>query len=117
MLRLLGGAIGIALINTFVTRRIAIHRNDLMSNISLYSPESNERFYGMVKGFQSQGKTLEQAQKIAAGAMEGTVSYQSAVISYAEGFLMIGIICACILPLVLFAKIKKGEVVDVGTVH
>ncbi len=117
MLRLLGGALGIAVINTFVTRRLAIHRNDLMGNISLYNPESNERFYGLMRGFQSQGKSAQEAQQMAAGAMEGAVSLQSAVLSYAEGFLLIGIICACVLPLIFFAKIKKGEVVDVGAVH
>ena len=117
MLRLLGGAAGIAIINTFVIRRLATHRSDLMTNVSVYNPESNERFYGLVKGFQSQGKTIEQAQQMATGAMEGLVSSQSAMISYAEGFLMIGIICAVCLPFVFFAKIEKGSVVDVGAAH
>jgi MFS transporter, DHA2 family, multidrug resistance protein len=117
MLRLLGGAIGIAIANTFVTRRFAIHRNDLMSNISLYNPESSERYFGLIKGFQGQGKSLQEAQQMATGAMEGAVSFQSAVISYGEGFLLIGIICLCILPIVFFAKIKKGEKVDLGTAH
>lgn len=117
MLRLLGGAIGIAITNTFVTRRFAVHRNDLMSNVSIYNPEANERYYGLIRGFQSQGKSLGEAQQMAAGAMEGAVSLQSAVMSYAEGFLLIGIICACVLPLVLFAKIKKGEVADVSSAH
>ena len=49
--------------------------------------------------------------------MEGAVSLQSAVISYGEGFLLIGIICAVCLPLVFFAKIKKGQQVDLGAVH
>ncbi|WP_353484542.1 DHA2 family efflux MFS transporter permease subunit [Haliscomenobacter sp.] len=117
MLRLLGGAFGIAIINTFVTRRFAVHRNDLISNVTLYNPESNERFYNLVQGFQSQGKSIQEAQQMATGAMEAAVSSQSAIISYAEGFLMIGIICACILPLVFLAKIKKGESVDLGSVH
>jgi MFS transporter, DHA2 family, multidrug resistance protein len=117
MLRLLGGAIGIAVINTFVTRRFATHRNDLIGNVSLYNPESNERFYGLMRGFQSQGKSLQEAQQMAAGAIEGAVSYQSAVVSYAEGFLIIGIVCAICLPLVFFAKIKKGEIIDVGAAH
>jgi MFS transporter, DHA2 family, multidrug resistance protein len=117
MLRLLGGAIGIAVINTFVTRRIAVHRNDLMSNISLYNPEANERYYGLIRGFQGQGKSLTEAQQMASGAMEGAVSYQSAVMSYSEGFLVIGIICAVCLPLVFLARIKKGEVVDVSSAH
>ena len=117
MLRLLGGAIGIAVINTFVTRRFAVHRGDLIGNINLYNPESNERYYNMILGFQSQGKSLQEAQQMAAGAMEGAVSFQSAVISYGEGFLLIGLICACILPLVFLAKIKKGEKVDLGSAH
>jgi MFS transporter, DHA2 family, multidrug resistance protein len=117
MLRLLGGAIGIAVINTFVTRRFAVHRNDLMSNISLYNPEAKERYYGLIRGFQSQGKSLGVAEKMASGAMEGAVSFQSAVMSYGEGFLVIGIICAVCLPLVFLAKIKKGDVVDVSSAH
>lgn len=117
MLRLLGGAIGIAVTNTFVTRRFATHRGDLISNISMYDPETYERFYGLVQGFQSIGKSLQEAQQMAAGAIEGTVSTQSAIISYAEGFLFIGIICTLVLPLIFFAKIKKGEKVDLGSAH
>jgi DHA2 family multidrug resistance protein len=117
MFRLLGGALGIAVLNTFVTRRIAVHRADLMGNVSLYNPVSNERYLDLVRGFQSQGKSLQEAQGMAAGALEGAVSLQSAIMSYAEGFMVIGIICLCILPLVFLAKIKKGEVTDVGASH
>jgi len=49
--------------------------------------------------------------------MEGAVSLQAAIISYAEGFLFIGIICLAVLPLVFFAKIKKGQQADIGAVH
>jgi MFS transporter, DHA2 family, multidrug resistance protein len=117
MLRLLGGAVGIAITNTFVTRRFATHRNDLIGNISLYDPESNDRFFHLVQGFESQGKSIPEAQQMAAAAMEGAVSYQSAVISYSEGFLLIGLICAVLLPLVFLAKIRKGEKVDLGSAH
>ena len=54
---------------------------------------------------------------MAVGAIEGAVYYQSAVISYAESFLIIGVICAVCLPLVFLAKIKKGEIVDVVAAH
>jgi MFS transporter, DHA2 family, multidrug resistance protein len=117
MLRLLGGAIGIAVCNTFVTRRFAIHRNDLIGNITLYNPEANERFFGITKSFLNQGKSMQEAQQMATGAIEGAVSTQAAIISYAEGFLLIGIICLAVLPLVFLAKIKKGEVVDVSSAH
>jgi MFS transporter, DHA2 family, multidrug resistance protein len=117
MLRLLGGAIGIAVTNTFVTRRFAIHRDDLIGNVSMYDPESNERYYSLIRAFQSQGKSLQEAQQMAAGAIEGAVSTQAAILSYAEGFLLIGIICLTVLPLVFFTKIKKGEIVDVSGAH
>jgi MFS transporter, DHA2 family, multidrug resistance protein len=117
MLRLLGGAIGIAVTNTFVTRRFATHRNDLMGNISLYNPESSERFFGLVNGFQSKGIALQDAQQMAVGAMEGAVSTQAAIISYAEGFFFVGLICLVLLPLVFFAKIRKGEKLDLSGAH
>ncbi len=117
MLRLLGGAIGIAVINTYVVQRTSVHRVEMLDNISLYDPESNERYFNLVQGFMSQGKSMTEAQQMAVGAIEGTVSVQSAIISYAEGFLVIGIFCAIILPLVFFAKIKKGEKIDLGSSH
>lgn len=117
MLRLVGGAVGLAFTNTFVTRRFATHRGDLISNISLYDPETNERYYNLVQGFLGQGKSIEEAQRMAIGALEGAVSTQSAIISYSEGFLLIGIVCLAVLPLVFFAKVKKGEIVDISGAH
>ncbi len=117
MLRLLGGAIGIALVNTFVTRRIAIHRIDLLANINAYDPESNERFYGLVAGFIEKGKSLEEAKLMASAAIEGAVSTQAAILSYAEGFMLIGLFCVLVVPLIFFAKIKKGQPIDIGASH
>lgn len=117
MLRLLGGAIGIAAINTYVTRRISVHRNRFIENVSVYDPEANDRFYNLTQGFLAQGKSYGEAQKLAAGAIEGTVSVQSAVIAYAEGFLVIGIICAILLPLVFFARVSRSGNTDFSSVH
>ncbi|GAB3641320.1 DHA2 family efflux MFS transporter permease subunit [Spirosoma arcticum] len=117
MLQLMGGAIGIAVVNTFVTRRISVHRMDLLPNLSLSNPAAVDRFQGLVMQFQAGGRSLADAQKMATGALEGAVSTQAAVLSYAEGFMLIGIICAAVLPLVLLAKIKKGEPMEVSMGH
>jgi len=117
MLQLLGGSIGLALINTYVTRRIAAHRADLMSNVSLYNPAAKERMHQLIAQLMSGGKSAAQAKQMAMGIMDGTLSVQSSMIAYSEGFMMIGIICAVILPLVFFARIKKGEVLTVEGGH
>ncbi|SFD15313.1 MFS transporter, DHA2 family, multidrug resistance protein [Chitinophaga sp. CF118] len=117
MLQLLGGSVGLAIINTYVTRRIAAHRIDLMGNLSLYNPEANERLQALTGQLIASGKSGEQAQQMAMGIMERALSGQSSVLAYSEGFMMIGIICAVILPLVFIAKIKKGESLSSGSMH
>ena len=116
MLQLMGGAIGIAIVNTFVARRISIHRTDLLPNISLANPATVARWQGLTRQFRAAGHSLGEAQKMALGAIEGAVSTQAAVVSYAEGFMLIGIILAVVLPLVLIAKIEKGSV-NIGAAH
>jgi DHA2 family multidrug resistance protein len=117
MLQLLGGSVGLAIINTYVTRRIAVHYNDLMGNLSFYSQGSNERPYELTNQLVANGKNPAQAKQMAMGIMNGTLTTQSAIISYSEGFMMIGMICAAILPLVFLAKIKKGQPLEVGSAH
>ncbi|MCU0335165.1 MAG: DHA2 family efflux MFS transporter permease subunit [Chitinophagaceae bacterium] len=117
MLRLLGGAVGIAGINTFVNRREAVHRHELLQNVSAYDAEANERYYGLVQAFEAKGYGAHQASQMATQAIDGTVSLQSAIISYAEGFFLIGLICAVLLPLVALARISKEPMADMGAVH
>lgn len=117
MLQLLGGSVGIAFINTYVTRRIAVHHADLMSNVSLYNPASNERLSNLTTQFMAQGRSEAIARQMAMSMTDISLNTQSAVVGYSEGFMMIGIICAVILPLVFLAKIKKGEGLPVEGVH
>ncbi len=116
MLQLLGGALGLAVVNNFVIRRISIHRMDLLPNVSLSNSAATDRWMGLTRQFQAAGHSLGEAQRMAMGAIEGAVSTQAAVISYAEGFMLIGIIMAAVLPLVLIARIEKGAVVA-GSAH
>ena len=111
MLQLLGGAVGVAVVNSFIVRRISLNRMDLLPNIALDNPAATDRLYGLTQQFQAAGNSLGEARLMAMAVLEGTVTVQAAVIGYAEGFMLIGIICAVALPLVFFAKIKKGEAV------
>ncbi|MBT33077.1 MAG: MFS transporter [Thalassobius sp.] len=114
MFQLLGGSVGLAFINTYVSRRTELHRVEFMDNLSFYNPAANMRLNEIIAQFSSMGNSLEQSRQMAIQMMNGTLNLQSAVVAYSEGFLMIGIICLAILPLVFFAKIKKGEVAVAG---
>lgn len=106
MMRQLGGSFGIALITTFVDRRVAYHRNILSDNANLYNNNFLSRIQGMVHTFIGQGKSPEQAQHMAYGAVQGTIMKQSMLMSYTDVFWMVGIFFLVLIPLLLFQKFK-----------
>ncbi len=118
MMQLLGGAVGLAAINTFVTRRTSVHRLDLLPNISLANPAAVARLDGLTASFLRTGHSLGEAQRMAVGALEGIVSKQAAIISYAEGFMLLAFVCMAAVPIVLFARFRKGgPTVDLSAAH
>src|SRR5690606_33712602 len=82
MMRQLGGSFGIALITTFMTRQNALHRNDLITNITPDNPAFQQNYQGMVANFMQHGMAPNQAQAAALRAMDGSISGQVAGSSY-----------------------------------
>ena len=118
MMRQLGGSFGIALITTFMTRRNALHRNDLITNITPDNPAFQQNYQGMVANFMHQGMAPNQAQAAALQAMDGTISGQVAVLSYMDVFLYIGVMFLICVPFLLMLKNQTGQgKVDVSAAH
>ena len=76
----------------------------------------HSRYESMVRGFQANGYSPGDVRTMAVGALEGTLSIPAAILSYAEGFMLIGLICFPVMPLIFLAKVRKGTVV-VGATH
>lgn len=108
MLQLMGGSVGLALINAYVTRRTWLHRNEMLSKVSEFSRATQERLAGLKAGFLSNGFTPAQAQKAAYSAIEGTLYKQASILSYADAFMLIGIIFLAAIPLIFLIKTVKG---------
>jgi DHA2 family multidrug resistance protein len=109
MMRQLGGSFGVALITTFVDRRIAYHRNILAANINPYNNSFLERLRGITHALAGQGKNPEQAHQMAYGAVQGTMMRQSLLMSYADVFWIVGVFFLILIPLLLFQKFKPQE--------
>ncbi|HEX5553312.1 MAG TPA: DHA2 family efflux MFS transporter permease subunit [Chitinophagaceae bacterium] len=106
MMRQLGGSFGIALITTFVDRRVAYHRNILANNVNLYNNSLVDRIRGMAHTFMGQGNSPAEAQHMAYDAVQGAVMKQSLLMSYADVFWIVGIFFLVLIPLLLFQKFK-----------
>lgn len=98
MIRQLGGAFGIALANTYVTRNYAQHRYDLVSNLDPSNPLLTERLNQL-------GGASERAYKL----LDLAVDRQAYLLSYLDTFRLVGIFFLVIFPLVYFLRPKKKE--------
>jgi DHA2 family multidrug resistance protein len=114
MARQLGGSFGIALITTFLDRRMFFHRTRLIEHINPYSTTFGERLNGFIRGFLSQGYDQNQAQQMAQKAMDGAVMQQTALLSYSDIFWVVGVFFLFVIPLLYFQKFSKGNTLPAG---
>jgi len=109
MMRQLGGSFGIALITTFMAHQQMVHRSSLVSNMSVYSSQTQQRVSGMQHSFESKGMTPNVALGSTYRSLEYSIYKQAAVLSYMDVFMYLGIIFLICVPFVLMVKSKKKQ--------
>ena len=112
MFRQLGGAFGIAIMNTYATNRYAVHRTDLVAGLQTDNPLMIERLKNYAAGFVSKGIDPINAQHAAAGSLEHSLASQAQMLAYLDGFLLIAIFFVCSIP---FMLLLKNENMDAET--
>lgn len=110
MVRQLGGAVGIALLNVFIIQKNAAVRGDMLSYITDYASASSERIAAFTQLFIAKGLAAVDAEALAYRMMEATLFKQSSLVSYDQGFFVVGIAILCCIPIVLLIRYKKGVV-------
>lgn len=107
MTRNLGGAIGIATLQTLITKREQFHSNVLMDSVSLFNEATRQRIADLTHYFQTHGiadPLVAQHQAII--AIGRIVRREAFVMSYSDVFLLIGI--GLVLSLLATLALKKA---------
>jgi DHA2 family multidrug resistance protein len=119
MMRQLGGSFGISIVNTYVARRIASHRIDLITHITADNPIAVSRINSYTGLFQQKGFSLLDAKHKAIQLVENVVVKQSSFSSYLDSFFLIGLFFAIVLPLLLLVakRDKKRPIVIPSSDH
>jgi DHA2 family multidrug resistance protein len=119
MMRQLGGSFGISIINTYIARRVALHRTDLISNLTPDNRSVMDRLQTYTSVFQSRGFGFPDAQQKAIALMEKIVVKQSFFLSYIDAYMVIGLAFIFVLPLLLFflKGNKNKKIVIVSADH
>jgi MFS transporter, DHA2 family, multidrug resistance protein len=109
MMRQLGGSFGVATITTFLSIRNAVHRSDLVSKLDVNNPIVQNRVNALQHGFMGKGLPSNIAYASAQKILDYMVMKQSAVLSYMEAFLYLGVMFLICIPFVLFVRARKGH--------
>jgi DHA2 family multidrug resistance protein len=117
MIRQLGGAVGIAVINLYLTQENAENRVNMISYITDYGTASSERIAALTQNFVSKGYSFFDAQALAFKSMEGLLFKQQAMVSYVHGFFMVGLSILICVPIVFMIRYKKGAPAKVANDH
>ena len=113
MIRQLGGSVGIAVINLYLTATNAKIRGSMLGYINS-DGVSGERFQLLIQNYLSKGYSQVEAEAIANRMMDNTLTRQQMIVSYDHGFLMVASILLICIPVVLLIRTPKGKTAAVS---
>lgn len=117
MLRQLGGAVGVAVINIYLDRQSSAIRGNMLSNISSYNDATNERLSSFTQMFWQAGYSTDQAAQAANQMLNNLLTKQQMLVSYNHGFLMLGLSILFCIPVIFMIRYKKGEKIKTVSDH
>jgi DHA2 family multidrug resistance protein len=110
MFRQVGGAMGIAITNTYIANRTAIHSLDLKSHVVAGDPLTVERINMMTQGLAAKGVNMLDATQLAYRNLEGIIARQAAQLAYLDAFRLAGFFFVLIFPMLFLMQTKKPDV-------
>ena len=109
MLRQMGGAIGVAIMNIYINYENAFVRANMIPNISAYNEISNDRMSMLSQTFMSSGYDADQAKAASAQLMDNILTKQELLVSYNHGFLFVAFVLLLCVPIVLLIRYNKTQ--------
>lgn len=116
MMRNLGGAIGIALLQTFLTKREHFHSNVINQSVSVIDPETRSRIDLLTNHFLGQGISYPAVAGQKALIVIGrSIRQQADIMAFNDSFFLLG--AALVLALAASLLLKKSGSVNAGGAH
>ncbi|VIO68368.1 MDR family MFS transporter [Bradyrhizobium ivorense] len=114
MMRNLGGAVGIALLQTLLTKREQFHSNVLTQQVSLFDPATRTRIAQLTQYFMNHGIANQlDATSRAFVAIGKIVQKQAYILAFSDTFYLLGVALIVALIAGLFLK-KPGQLAGGG---
>ena len=116
MMRNLGGAIGIAALQTLLTKREQYHSNVLSQSVTLFEQATRTRLDQLTQYFMNHG-VIDRADAAhrAYVAIGHIVQKQAFILAFSDTFYLLGV--ALIVALIAALMLKKPGHLDAGGAH
>jgi len=108
IMRTLGGAIGIALMNIFINNQTALVKNNMVAYINPYNPQLTERVAAYTQNFITAGYSADDATKAAYQIIDATLTKQQQLVSYDNAYMFVGLSILICIPIILVIKKKEN---------
>ena len=105
--RNLGGSVGIAIMATYVSRHQQIHQSHLSEHLNPANPVYQQRLNVMMHLIISHGQAAITASGQALGMLYRELLHQSAILGYADGFRMLGMLITFAAAMTIFLPANK----------
>ena len=116
MTRNLGGAVGIAMLQTFLTKREQFHSNILTHSVSLFEEATRARLARLTSYFMTHGITDPAlAAHKAVVAIGLKVRQQATIMAFSDTFYLLGVVL--VVALVATLLLKKTQQMEGGAAH
>lgn len=115
MLRRVGGAIGIAVLNIYINHQTAYAGRDMVNYINRFNPLSSSSLSEFRQFFISAGYATNKALSASYKLMSELVEKQQLLVSYDHGYLTVGLVILICIPIILLIRIPKSTVANETT--
>jgi DHA2 family multidrug resistance protein len=116
MTRNLGGAFGIALLQTFLTKREQLHSNVLTQSVTLFGEATRARIEDLTRYFLSHGVSDHaEAWRQAVVAIGQIVRRQAFILAFSDAFYLLG--AGLVVALAAALLLKKSDRIEGGGAH
>lgn len=108
MVRQLGGSVGIALINVYLSNQNALIRGNMIGYVNQYGEAASQRIQAFTQNFLSKGYSAIEAEAMANKMMDNILTRQQMIVAYDHGFFMVACLLLICVPVVFLIRYKKG---------
>src|ERR1700678_69991 len=112
--RNVGGAIGVSLLNNFITRQGQMHRAALTAHTNHANPFFERQLNAMTQNFAAMGAGATEASHRALAQLSAHVDLQANVLGFANSFWVLGLLVMFLVPLPFIMKGARPEDAKAG---